>query len=599
MPVDGVHFLRPEAFWLLLLLPLAAVLVLRPQRRSGAWARVIDPELLPYLVSGAPRRRRGLSGGGLMLLLLTAIIAIAGPSFRKIDVPVYQRADAVVIVLDLSASMLATDVQPSRYQRARQKILDLLAERSEGVTGLVAYAGDAHVVTPLTDDTRTIENLLPALRPEMMPIPGADATSALALGASLLGAAGVRNGRLLLITDDMPRFDPDDIRDTLSTAGASLAILGMGSASGAPIPLPDGGFLRDSEGEIVVPRLDSATLGRFAADLGGRYHEVTLDNRDIDTLLAPTALRADEDIALERQTDTWLDEGHWLVALLAVGVLPLFRRGVLALLLVAPLLTPAPAKASLLDDLFLRRDQQAAAALADGDADTAASLFTDPAWRGTAQLQAGDPEAAARSFAELEGADAAYNLGNARALAGDLKGALAAYDRSLEAAPDREDAIRNRELVQRLLEQQQQEQPSDEEEQEQQSGQDESSAQDSEGTQEGQDSTNSNPSDGDTESPESSAEDASDPTNRDGQASDSSSEGSGSDPMQEALAEQLDDATNEQLTRFDAALEKQQALEQWLRRVPDDPSGLLQRKFRYESNQRIRKGEVPDETVRW
>ena len=130
------------------------------------------------------------------LLLALVTLAAAGPSLQRVELPVIKRADALVIVLDLSASMLAADVQPSRVQRARQKILDLLDTRDEGVTGLVVFAGDAHVVTPLTDDTRTIANLMPALSPAIMPLPGADATSGIELASELLRAAGAQGGQV-------------------------------------------------------------------------------------------------------------------------------------------------------------------------------------------------------------------------------------------------------------------------------------------------------------------------------------------------------------------------------------------------------------------
>ena len=127
-----------------------------------------------------------------ILLLALIAVAAAGPSLNRVELPVIKRADALVIVLDLSASMLAADVQPSRIQRSRQKILDLLETRDEGVTGLVVFAGDAHVVTPLTDDTRTIANLMPALSPSIMPLPGANATSGINMASELLEPRGLK-----------------------------------------------------------------------------------------------------------------------------------------------------------------------------------------------------------------------------------------------------------------------------------------------------------------------------------------------------------------------------------------------------------------------
>jgi Mg-chelatase subunit ChlD len=188
--IDGFHLLRPDLLWALLACPLVALALWYRRVHQGDWTKVIDAELLPYLLPDQ-RGKSQRSRVWIPTLLLTLVtLGAAGPSLQRVELPVIKRADALVIVLDLSASMLAADVQPSRVQRARQKILDLLDTREEGVTGLVVFAGDAHVVTPLTDDTRTIANLMPALSPAIMPLPGADATSALELAAELLLTAG-------------------------------------------------------------------------------------------------------------------------------------------------------------------------------------------------------------------------------------------------------------------------------------------------------------------------------------------------------------------------------------------------------------------------
>ena len=189
MPEMAATLLRPEALWLALLIIPAVWLAIKASGARGDWSKVIDPELLSHLLQDSAARETRRAHWLVPLGLVLAILGIAGPSFSKIDVPVFQRADALVIVLDLSASMSAADIQPSRVQRARQKILDILSQRNEGVTGLVVYAGDAHVVAPLTDDRRTIENLLPALDPAIMPLPGSNPTAALEAAIDLLAAA--------------------------------------------------------------------------------------------------------------------------------------------------------------------------------------------------------------------------------------------------------------------------------------------------------------------------------------------------------------------------------------------------------------------------
>ncbi len=657
--LENMHLLRPDALWLALLAVPLLLLLKRIVPAAGSWSKVIDPALLPYMLEGRQQRERSGLHWLVVLGWLLLVLGIAGPSFSKIDVPVFQKADALVLVLDLSASMDAKDVQPSRIQRARQKIRDLLADRKEGVTGLVVYAGDTHVVAPLTDDRRTIENLLPALSTDIMPLPGSDSASALRAAAKLLGAAGVANGQILLLTDGMPTFDPEDVRDALQQANASVDILGVGTAAGAPIPLASGGFMRERDGDIVVPRLDARALQEYAAQLGGRYADISLDDSDLDTLNGVAVLEDPGEVQLDRKTDTWLDQGNWLALLVALGLVPLFRRGALAVVLLLPILTADPAFAqapsnpalppppsavspvaananttesadavtqlqtssdgSRFMGLWQTPDQQGAAAMAKNQPARAAQLFEDNAWRGTAHYKAEDWLKAADSFSRDDSADALYNKGNALAKAGEFQRALEAYSASLAKKPQQADALRNRDLVQQLLQQQENEQSKQGDDGDQ-GEKNEAEPDDQEGStagSQGTDSQKQSNNDSDAASPQNNDESNADSAEQTEGGSEgegdadaggqqqsggqSGVEGTsqGQDSMSEAMAEQLQAETQEQMRKFDAALEEQQALEQWLRRVPDDPGGLLRRKFRYESIQRLRKGEEPDENVRW
>jgi Ca-activated chloride channel family protein len=572
-------------------LPVVLPLILlawRKQSSGGDWAKAIDSELLPHLVTS-----EGSSGSRLRqlwwLALPLLVFGASGPSLERTELPVFEKSDALVIVLDLSRSMWATDTQPSRIRRARQKVMDVLDLRSEGVTGMVVFAGDAHVVTPLTDDTRTIENLLSALAPDIMPLQGSNATEALGLAASLLETSGLTNGSVLLITDGLPKLSTSQVSDLLKPVGAALSILIVGTETGAPIPLPDGGFLRDDSDQIVIPAVDKRMIQQIASNLDARSASVSVDSSDLTYLLSGTESSMTSDDSLERKTDTWVDLGYWLAIAAALLLLPLFRRGALSALVFAVLLTDAdPAQANPLENFWSTPDQKGASALADGDPALAATLFEAPEWRGTAQYEAGNFKSSSAEFGKLESTDSLYNRGNALALAGDLKAAIESYDKSLALSPERQDAITNRELVKSLLEQQEQDQQgNDQDSDSDQSDQDgESQDSESESAQQEQDSQ-SESQEGDSEP-------------SDQQPSDQESQQNGDAEMTEDLSpSDLEEATQEQLARFDEALEEQQALEQWLRRVPDDPGGLLRRKFRYQTIQRLRNGEEPDEDVRW
>ena len=598
--VDGFHLLRPEFLWGLLICPLLALALWHRRTRQGDWSRAIDPELLPYLMPDHSEKTRQTTIWIPTLLLSLIVLAASGPSLRQVELPVIKRADALVLVLDLSASMLAADVQPSRIRRARQKVLDLLELRAEGVTGLVVFAGDAHVVTPLTDDARTIANLMPALSPNIMPLPGANATSGIEAAANLLITAGAQGGQILLMTDGLPGFHIIRAKNALENSGAALAIMTIGTKAGAPIPLPNGGFLKDDAGEIVIPTLDRDAIDQVASALNAAVEQISLDERDIESLTRRNVLVADGEPDLSRQTDAWQDQGFWLAALVALMLLPAFRKGALVSLLLLLVMQPETAEAAEWEDLWLTPDQQGAQRLAEGDPSGAAERFDRSSWRGMAEFEAGAYDRAANSFASEPSADALFNQGNALAMQGDLQGAINAYEKSLALEPSAEDAIANRDFIQSLLDQQ------NDQEQEQQEGEEQS--QEDEQSEQNDSSDSDSGGDGESSDQQDDSEQAGDgqedDTNDQGEPQEESEQQAGdqspntADEDQQA-ADQLEAATQEQMAKFDEALEEQQALEQWLRRVPDDPGGLLRRKFRYQSMQRLREGDKPDESIRW
>ena len=595
--IDGFHVLRPELLWGLLICPLLALALWHRRTRQGDWSRAIDPELLPYLMPEHSDKTRQTTIWMPILLLSLIVLAASGPSLRQVELPVIKRADALVLVLDLSASMLAADVQPSRIRRARQKILDLLELRVEGVTGLVVFAGDAHVVTPLTDDARTIANLMPALSPNIMPLPGANATSGIEAAANLLITAGAQGGQILLMTDGLPGFDTVRAKNALESSGAALAVMAIGTKAGAPIPLPNGGFLKDDAGEIVIPTLDRQAIDQIASTLNAPVEQISLDERDIKSLTRRNNLAAQGELDLARQTDAWQDQGFWLAALVALLLLPAFRKGALVSLLLLVVMQSETSQAAEWEDLWLTPDQQGAQRLAAGDASGAAERFDQSPWRGMAEFEAGAYDRAAGSFASEPSADGLFNQGNALAMQGDLRGAINAYERSLSLQPNAEDAVANRDFIQSLLDQQEDQEQEEEQGGEEQSQQDEQSEQnDASDSDSGGDGESSDQQDDSQQAGDGQQDEANDQEESEPQAGDQ--DPNTADRDQQA-ADQLEAATQEQMAKFDEALEEQQALEQWLRRVPDDPGGLLRRKFRYQTMQRLREGDKPDESIRW
>ena len=565
------HFLRP---WWLLLLPLAVLIPWgwrRMRRPSGDWARVCDPHLLRWLSVGR-QGRRGLGVGtiGASFALLLAILAVAGPSWVKLPDTSFTARNARVIALDLSSSMLAEDLKPNRLTQARYRLADLLLATSEGQTGMVAYGGDAFVVSPLTNDTDTIANLLPALQPDIMPVGGSRADRALDLAYTLLQRAGNVGGEVLLVSDaadDRAAARARALRDE----GIQTSVLAVGTLEGAPIP-SGGGFVTDRSGNVVIARLEAVALREVAAAGGGRYSTLSTAR----TGGSHSAVWADhEGRAFERREEAlehrWQDAGPWLMLLILPFVLAGFRRGVLFIVAlgVLPALVPTEARAGWWEDLWQRKDQQAWTALRQDQAERAAALARDPALAAEAWYRAGEYDRAGQAWRGLQAADAHYNRGNALALEGDLAGAIAAYDQALEIDPDMNDAIYNKNVLEQLKQdqqQQQQQQAGKGNPQEALDSQDQPADQSKQAESEPQ--QGEQPSEGEQEN--------------EGQAQEQES-GAEAERLQRELQEAWDE-------------EDAQAMEQWLRRIPDDPGGLLRRKFR---NDYLRRGQPEAEGETW
>jgi Ca-activated chloride channel family protein len=447
-----LHLLRP---WWLLAVPLAVLVSYLAWRRldgAARWRRECDAALLPYLMGpthGSRGRAASLLAGGCVVL---AALALAGPSWQRAQQQSYRSLSARLLVLDVSRSMDARDLEPSRMHRARRKLQAIIESPFDGQTGLVVFAGDAFTVSPLTDDAATLLAMLPALDTAVVPVQGSAGDRALALAARLLADGGSERGHVLLIGDGLP-LEPSRTRArALRDAGYPVSVLGVGTRRGAPIPTPDGTLLEDSRGKVVVPRLAEEELAAVARAGGGTYVRISDDDSDLQRL-APS-LRADATAtqAVERHTTRWADQGFWLLPLLLLAAALGFRRGwLLSVPLLVTLPLPPTAEAVDLARAFQRDDQRAAAALARGMPQAAAAAGAGPAWTGAALYRSGDFESAADVFARIDDADGHYNRGNALARAGRLRQALEAYDTALARDPALPDARFNRELVRRIL----------------------------------------------------------------------------------------------------------------------------------------------------
>ncbi len=589
--IANFHFLRPLWLSALLLLPFVSWWRQRSNARSD-WGRIIDPELLTHLQSAQQSKPSSATSWSLIVALCLLIVALAGPSWKKIAQPTVQVSDNLVVVLDLSLSMLADDQAPSRLTRAKQKIQDLLKLRKEGNTALIAFSGDAHIVTPLTDDIRTIETSLGALDPFIMPVIGSRPDFAIEKAVGLFEQAGTLQGRIIFIGDDISEKQAKRIGKIVRRY--TLDIIAVGTAQGSPIPIPQRGYLRDDNGAVVIPQTNFARLSTIARDNKGMMVRLSLDDSDLEQLdVAGDRLRQAAQRQLEEaqsgEFDQWHDMGFIFLFAALPFVLFAHRQGALALLLLC-ILPSENSYAISWQDLWQTQNQQAQQALENGDAERAAELFISLEHRANALYQAGKYEEAAKLYQELGSAH--YNRANALAKSQRFDEALAAYEQALALQPDHQDAAHNKQLIEELLQQQaqqnQQQQGQEGQQGQQQNSQngDQSQARDQSGDQSQQgfqtnqpqpDNTNTKPDDQGDTSTDQGNEDAVE-TQAGIQQEPSASQDSGTDNT-EGKQQAVLDALSE---------EEKQSYEQWMRRVPDDPSGLLRRKFEYQSRERSR-----------
>lgn len=653
--IDNFHFLRP---WALALIPLLVLMVFFAQRQlnsQSAWKQWIDPQLLPQMLVQDEGKQWRFPWWLAALVLSAGAVGLAGPSWEKLPQPVIQKQNALVVILDLSPSMNSQDIKPSRLAISRFKLIDLLKQRKEGQTGLVVYAGEAHVVTPLTDDVETIINLLPVLKPSLMPIRGSNVEAGIAQSIQLLKDSGLQSGDILLLSDGVAEQALGNIEDQLSGKGYRLSVMSIGTATGGPIPSGQG-FMKDSQGNIVIAKTDSGTLLELAQENGGLYVPLQAGEQDLERLnqFWQQDLNADdavdpEDAIGDREFDQWQDNGHWFALALLLLFPFAFRRGGLLALVpafilgtalsglpasqaiaqtakqptaetgqTAPLKSPEQPSAlgNFWDGLWQTPNQRGMEAYKQQDYQRARELFEDPQWQASSDYESGDFEAAAKAFAEQqsrqgESAQGQYNLGNALAQSGDIDGAIKAYDKALSKEPEHEDAKFNRELMEKLKQQQEQQQNNqdqqsqDNQEQENQEQGDSEQQQDQSGEQENQDqqqdqnnSDQQNDSEEQEQDPQSQEQDQQQDQEEQNQQDkeQQAEEQEGTENEQEQNPEQQAQA---EINPDDLSDEEKQALEQWLKQVPDDPSGLLRRKFLHQQRQKqiaYRNGqlELPD-----
>jgi Ca-activated chloride channel family protein len=486
-----LHFIRP--WWLLAIIALVFALKLLKKYRlsQSGWQQLLPKHLASVLVNKQDSQQK-LSLTFPFIIGLLAIVALAGPTWKKLPQPIYQIARGSVLIMDMSYSMYATDIAPNRLTRSRYKAIDLLEQLNEGEIGLIAYAGDAFTISPLTDDINNIKLLLPSLSPELMPELGSNPLAALTLAHDMLVNAGHSKGDIYWFTDGIDNYDIQDITDWSRSNNHRLNILGIGTSAGAPIKLNNGELMKDNSGSIIVPKLSISALRGAAKRGSGYYATLANNNSDIEALLRqPSDVEDQQQKESSNTGDQWQEAGPYLLFFVLALLLPYFRRG--RLLTIVPLIllmtpvdksyaqsTTLPStikpnavltKESVPDkqvtdnfwkNLWQTKDQQGQQQFNNEAFEQAATSFEDSSWQGSSYYRSGNYEQALKAFQRQDTAEALYNQGNSLAQLKRIDEAIKAYEQALLKDPQHQDAKTNKAYLEELKKQQEQQQENQE-----------------------------------------------------------------------------------------------------------------------------------------
>ena len=656
-----LHFLRPQ--WLWALIPAAVIygLIRSVKHRQNQATNMINDVLYNYLTQGGSQTQSTQRLWPLLLGAVLAIVAMAGPTTQKIPKPVYDIAQAKVIVMDMSLSMRATDIAPDRLSRMSYKAIDLINANNGGEIGLIAYAGDAFVISPITTDGTNLNALIPGLRPEIMPEFGSEPELALEKAALMLEQAGYLNGDIIWFTDGVDYDQMPGLTSLLQSMPHRVSILSVGTPDGAPIKLTNGQLLKDSSGAIVIPRLDNASLQTLAGITNGAFTPITADEQDIKIIMqVADTLLADATKLNTLQGDDWYELGPYLL-LPVIFIVLLYSRKHWVLLLTIVLLPlcgltlqqpafaqampqkssadlPSPPSSELnavqsirtpldfLPPALQNNNQKGLRAFQNGDYATSQSLFTDPEWQAQAQYAQGEYAEALAHFAQTDDALSQYNAGNSLAKLGQYDKALEAYQRANSLDSDFIEAQENQAALELFLQNQppqdssqdqskqdqdQSDEQNDQEQQDQQSqsqdnqesASDEQESQDQQSqqqqSQDEQSQQNQQQSEDQKEQP--SPEESKDEQE---QGDDQQKQQDKQQPKEPTQPDEAQESQEVQAQQQEQPLtpeeqEKMQRMQALMNKVPNDPGYLLKRKMELEYQQRKRQQAPRSRTKQW
>ncbi|UXX78775.1 VWA domain-containing protein [Reichenbachiella carrageenanivorans] len=431
-PIDWevFHFLRPLFLWLLVPVVVILLIGLVSFAQETRWKTVIAPHLRPYVIRKGNQRTKAWMNLALLLMLGLGVLALAGPTWKKIKLPGRILETPMVILLDMSQSMMAEDLQPNRLERAKFKIQDLLEKNPRARVALVGFAGTAHAIVPLSWDYEIINSHVKGLKPSVMPFPGSDLSAALMLADTIMSVTDAP-GTVLILSDDFEDAHFSLLKDFTEGTQNKIEILAMNTAGGSTIPNPWGrGTIKDKDGHPAYSSLNQLVLNKLGSLEGVTVNALTLDDSDVEVISKKIAAHLTFTEQPKEKKDDWRDAGLLLVFPMALLSLFWFRKG-WVIYAVPLLLLSSCGQVETFEDLWFTKDYQGQRLTNEANYELAGDRFEDLMHKGVAFYKAGDYEQAIKAFNQDTTANGAYNLGLAYFQSGDTVAALLSFNQAV------------------------------------------------------------------------------------------------------------------------------------------------------------------------
>jgi Ca-activated chloride channel family protein len=435
---EKFHFLRTEYWWVGILVLIIWLFGMLFFTESNRWKKHIATHLQPFVIQKGTTWKSRLIHISVLIMFAFGLLGFFGPTWNQVKTPAKKVTSQMVIALDLSQSMLAQDISPSRLERAKFKIFDLLEANPIAESNLLVFAGSTHTAVPFTTDYKLITDQLDGLKPSMMPVKGTGLNARFHTLDTLF-STNQAPGKVLLVTDDLADLPLQLISAFVLENNVQLYVYPFATAQGSVIP-----------NTKELSQLDVQKREALAGMDNVEVLEITIDNSDVADLAKAVSMDIVFEDKTEEENEEWQDNGIWLVFPLAFLFLFSFRKGwALNMIVIVFSLSSCSSTEDnrkpefTFQDLWFTQDYQAQKEFDSENYLEAAQQFTDPLHKGVAYFKAGDFLSAETAFAQDSSTTGLYNLGLTYAKLGKLEEAKIVFEMVLDRDPNNTNAANN------------------------------------------------------------------------------------------------------------------------------------------------------------